>query len=477
MRRLTITAAFLVASSAATASATEWAQKMFAVNQHDFGSVARGAKTEIEFTFRNIYLQDVRVVSVRSSCGCTSSRIKGDQRVFKTHETGVIVAHVNSDKFRGRKGATLTVTFDGPGRGEAQLQVRVFIRDDFVFRPGSAQFGSVPHGTAFLQRVQVSSPGSSSLRIVDVRSANPYLSGKVVERERNRGGTSYELQVRLDGNTPPGYFHDHLILVTNDRQYPQVPVLVEGCVRQTISISPASLLFGSLEPGEKASKQLVVQGAEPFLIKRFVAGEGFQFGNSNGQTPKRLHVIPVTFTAGAQPGKVTRAIHIETDLENTTGRLFAQATVTEPKTPPAIAAEPPASSVVLSDPQDPRPIESSAEPGVRSITLTRPNPESKPSEHPNLLRFTPLSRLTDGIAAAHSRYEKKLAEHSASGPNREAGPQKQERRFRDEKAQQRYEELLEQNGPSPSPDTQPADDDPALATQRVPAREPFSGLH
>ena len=465
MRRLTITAAFLVASAASAASATEWAQKMFAVNQHNFGSVARSAKTEIEFTFRNIYLQDVRVVSVRSSCGCTSPRIKGDKRVFKTHETGAIVARVNSDKFLGQKGATLTVTFDGPGRAEAQLQVRVFISDDFVFRPGSAQFGSVPHGTAFLQKVQVSSPGSSSLKILDVRSANPYLSGKVVERGRNWGGASYELQVRLDGNTPPGYFHDHLVLVTNDRQHPQIPVLVEGRVRQTISISPGSLSFGPLKPGEKESKQLVVQGAEPFLIRRLVAGEGFQFGSYNEQTPKRLHVIPVTFTAGAQPGKVTQAINIETDLENTTGRLLAQATVTEPRTPPAIAAEPQLLSVVSSDPQDPRPIESSAEPAVRSITLTRPNPESKPSEHPNLLRFPPLSRLTDGIAAAHSRYEKKLAEHSASGPNEEARPQKQERRFRSEKAQQRYEELLKQNGPSPSPNAQSADDDPTLATR------------
>jgi hypothetical protein len=39
----------------------EWAQKMFKVADHDFGSVARGAKAEFSFGFENLFLEDVHV--------------------------------------------------------------------------------------------------------------------------------------------------------------------------------------------------------------------------------------------------------------------------------------------------------------------------------------------------------------------------------------------------------------------------------
>ena len=54
----------------------QWAGRMFEQTRHDFGSVARGAKTEYEFVLSNIYLEDVHIASVRTSCGCTTPRIK-----------------------------------------------------------------------------------------------------------------------------------------------------------------------------------------------------------------------------------------------------------------------------------------------------------------------------------------------------------------------------------------------------------------
>ena len=57
------------------ANAQEWARKMFEVRSHDFGSVARDAKTEYEFVLQNIYEEDVHIASVRASCGCTTPSI------------------------------------------------------------------------------------------------------------------------------------------------------------------------------------------------------------------------------------------------------------------------------------------------------------------------------------------------------------------------------------------------------------------
>ena len=70
---LTLSTAVLLASSA---GAQEWAEKMFEIRSHDFGTIARGAKAEYEFSLKNIYVEDVHIASVRVSCGCTTPRIK-----------------------------------------------------------------------------------------------------------------------------------------------------------------------------------------------------------------------------------------------------------------------------------------------------------------------------------------------------------------------------------------------------------------
>ncbi|MFM8496155.1 MAG: DUF1573 domain-containing protein, partial [Planctomycetia bacterium] len=116
-----VVAAMVVASVAATAQAQEWATKMFNVTSHNFGTVAKGSKTEYRFVFRNMYKEDLHVVGVRTSCGCTSPEVT--KRDLKTHETAEVVAKFNTRTFLGQHGATLTVTFDKPFFAEVQLRV------------------------------------------------------------------------------------------------------------------------------------------------------------------------------------------------------------------------------------------------------------------------------------------------------------------------------------------------------------------
>lgn len=192
----------------------EWAQKMFKVADHDFGSVARGAKAEFSFVCENIYMEDIHIAGVRTSCGCTTPRVENAQ--LKTYDKGAIVAHFNTDSFTGPHGATLTVTIDQPFYAEVQLHVTGDIRTDVVVAPGSVQYGSIDQGVAFDQQVTVSYGGSSDWKILDVKSFNPHITAQAVETARADGHVSYTLKVRVDQSTPAGYLNDHLMLVTND---------------------------------------------------------------------------------------------------------------------------------------------------------------------------------------------------------------------------------------------------------------------
>lgn len=317
----------LTVSSAVDAA--EWAQEMFKTSSHDFGTIARAAKTEFEFPFQNIYEDDVHVASVRASCGCTSVWVKDNKSTLKTWETGTIVAHINSDKFLGTKGATITVTFDKPQYAEARLQVRTFIRDDVVLNPGSIEFGAINQGSAAEQRLAIGLAAENGWRITGVKSDNPHLSGQVAQVSSDSGQTVYHLTVRLDGKVPAGYLRDHVMLLTNDPQRSQIPVTVEGRVTSAITVGPRMLSLGVVQPGERISKKVVVRGNEPFRIVSIDAGGGcFEFPGATEEKSKTLHVIPVTFVAGEKlHGPVVRTIRIQTDLDGSVAEFSAQAVV------------------------------------------------------------------------------------------------------------------------------------------------------
>ena len=310
------------------AAAQEWAEEMFESRNHDFGTIARGAKAEYEFVLKNIYVKDVHIANVQVSCGCTTPQIK--KPLLKTYEEGAIVASINSDKFTGRQSSTITVTIDKPAYARVQFHVKVYIQADVLIEPEAVQLGDIDQGTGAENKVTITCTRRSNWRIEDVKSANPHLTGEVVETTRSASQVSYELRVRLDKNAPTGYIRDHLVLVTNDNRYKQIPVAVEGRVLSAVTVSPASLFLGVVQPGQKVTKRLVVRSKKPFRITSITADcECFEFGIPDENVAKPLHLVPVTFTAGDKSGKVAKTIRIKTDVDDATVELSANALVTQ----------------------------------------------------------------------------------------------------------------------------------------------------
>lgn len=316
------------AGAASPLAAQDWAQEMFKTARHDFGVIAAGAKAEYRFVMTNIYQADVHVDDVWSSCGCTSPRI--EKKSLATYEDGAIIASINSDKFRGQRGATLTVSIDKPWRATAQLSVSVYIRGDLTFEPSGANFGSIDAGRSGDAALTVTRWNDSDWRITKVRSDQPWLSAKAVETARDDRQTAYRLQVHLSGDAPPGYLNERLLLVTNDSQAAHVPVVVEGQVLAKVTVNPTALFLGVTKRGQRVSKQIVVRGKQPLKIMSVDADrKSFEWTIPPNQTAKPLQLLPVTFLAGAELGKVERTIRIQTDLQKQPVEIPAYAVVNE----------------------------------------------------------------------------------------------------------------------------------------------------
>ncbi|NQT13697.1 MAG: DUF1573 domain-containing protein [Planctomycetes bacterium] len=322
MRRCFITLAWLLAAGSPV-FAQDWAADMFDHTTHDFGVVARGQKVEHRFPIENIYVEDVTIESVQSSCSCTEPKVT--QKTLKMYDQGAIVAIVDTRNFLARKEATFKVklkvaTKPEPLLMEAQLHCYVYIRSDVVLEPGTIRFDSVPYGvTVPAKKLSITYAGRSDWEILRAESDNPHLNLRLSETGRfSEQGTwrvTYDLFVDLKAGAPVGYIRDHVRLITNDRNEnaSHVVVVVEGVVTPAVSIRPSSLMLGLINPGRKVERILLVRGRKAFRILD-VAGPNDQFQFETVDEAKTLHVIPVTFTAGETPGKVTGKIQIKTDV-------------------------------------------------------------------------------------------------------------------------------------------------------------------
>lgn len=310
------------------AVAQEWATKMFSATSHNFGTVAKGSKTEFRFVFRNIYKEDLHVVGVRTSCGCTSPEVT--VRDLKTHETGEVIAKFNTRTFLGQHGATLTVTFDKPYFAEVQLRIAGNIRGDVTFDPPFVDLGNVDLGKGAERSVRVTHVGSTPWEIKDVRSANANFEVSLSKPTHAANQSSYDLTVRLKPEAAAGYVNGQLILVTNDQRAAQIPMDVEGRIVAEVTVSPQLLALGTVQSGASVTKNIVVRANRPFCVTGVSCSDGCLTCEPK-TTAATVHILPVTFAAGSMSGKVERQLKISTDLgEGAVPLVTVQVTVEQP---------------------------------------------------------------------------------------------------------------------------------------------------
>lgn len=315
--------AVIAAALAPSVTHAGWADSAFPVKTHDFGTVAVAAKTEFRFPVTNNTGQTIHIQTVRASCGCTTPIV--ETPYITPGQTGFVVAKFNTDTFRGKRGATLTVVIDRPQYTEVRLRVDGYIRQDMVFHPGSIEFGKLNQGQSHVRSGKILYAGRDDWSVVEVLSNKPWMSVKVNQESRGSNRVTYDLVVTLDPSAPSGYFQDELIVVTNDRTMPRVPLIVSGDLQSALSVSPQSIAIGSVKPGESVERQLVVRGREAFTIESIEA-PGFDVTFAPTKEAKATHIFMARFTANGEViGEKSSSLTVKTSGD---APLIATALVT-----------------------------------------------------------------------------------------------------------------------------------------------------
>ncbi|MFK7818976.1 MAG: DUF1573 domain-containing protein [Planctomycetaceae bacterium] len=291
------------------APAAEWAKKLFTISKIDFGVIATGSDSKKFVRVKNVLQQTVVIQNATTTCGCSVAT--PSKNVLQPNEEAIIEVTMNTRRFKRRKDSNVIVTFSQPQFAEVRIPITAYIRTDVVFDPGMVQFGNLELGKGGKRQVKISYAGRADWVIKKLEVKNQFLSASFNETKRVGGRVDYTLDVMLKENTPMGRFRDLVILVTDDKNNPYVPLLVEANIEPDVVVTPGIVALNAVTPGQQIRKQVVIRGKAPFEIEKIesVNGiEGFQYRRP--QNAKSVHVVQFSLTPANTVGKFEETFNI-----------------------------------------------------------------------------------------------------------------------------------------------------------------------
>ncbi len=310
----------------------DWARKMFKETNHEFGNVPKGEIPEYRFEIENPYQEDIQIAQVFSSCGCTSVSLT--KNVLKSWEKGEVVCRFNSPAFDGFKQATITVRFNRPFVGEAQLMVSGNIVRGLNFTPNSIDFGQVSEKNFPPRTVQMASSGSASFRILDVKSTFPHIKVQLKETSRNANLVNYEMVTQLKPGVPTGFSQGELyVVVEENRIRREVPIKFSAKVVSTLQL-PESISIGPVAPGEEFKKKVILKSDREFQITD-VTCLSTAFRVKADPQAKKVHFVELIYTGEDKPGRHECELSFFIDRESQpAGKMKAMVEIVDAEKPP-----------------------------------------------------------------------------------------------------------------------------------------------
>jgi hypothetical protein len=298
---------------AAPASAASWADAMFDDLSKDFGSVPRGPAVAHPFRLTNNTGQYVHISGVRVSCGCTTAN--AEETDVAPGKSTVINASMDTRRFIGHKAVTVYVTLDQPQWAEVRLLVQANGRDDINVSPEAVALGQAKRGSKPRGSVNVTFYGNSEAQITGVERESNYILTAVKETRREGGEVSYEVTAAIRSDCPVGKWYSDLWLKTNNPSMPRVrlPLTVE--IQPPLTVSGGTVALGTVKPGGKAEKKVIVRGSTPFKITRVQGTDEQLTVKDNTDGSKEVHVLTVIFKP-TKPGELDRKLKVITDLKD-----------------------------------------------------------------------------------------------------------------------------------------------------------------
>jgi len=298
------------ASSAAPAGGAP--RIVFTEPVYDFGKVEQGEQVTHMFRFTNQGGQELRIESVKTSCGCTAAVISED--VIPPGKEGTISATFDTTHFSGEKAKGITVYSNDPLQPVAALTLQGEITIEVGVEPAQLYLGRLRRGEEATRTIEVLYDAQKSIDITKIENSHPSLSVRAEDLSKD-GKKGKKLLVTLKKDAPLGRLNDQIVLTTTSPKKPVVEIPVFGSIEGDMLVLPPQVSFGVVRKGESKTQEISIKnrGAKPVQVVRI----------QNSATDVSVELTPVKQgeeyrltlrTKGeSKPGRIAGEIQVFTD--------------------------------------------------------------------------------------------------------------------------------------------------------------------
>ena len=263
------------------APAEGWEQKApvggpalsFTSTTFNFGKVDEGTTVDAEFAFVNTSDRVVRVIDIKSSCGCTATQLA--KREFAPGEGEIIRANFNTLGRTGQQSKTVTVRTDDPARAVYQLELTGEVSRKLFLEDRVVNFGDVDEGKGGTATLNVVGVADANFKILNMTSQDAGIkltAGDPAEwsdPKTGEKGTVIPVEVAFDADRPVGNITGSIsIQVQEGGVNRNLIASMRGRVVGDVMASPSIVSFGIMKPAEEkvVTLDLSVRGNSPFTL-------------------------------------------------------------------------------------------------------------------------------------------------------------------------------------------------------------------
>jgi hypothetical protein len=224
--------------------------------RYDFGKVEQGEQVNHLFRFTNQGGRDLRIESVKTSCGCTAAMITSE--IIPPGTEGTISATFDTTKFFGEKVKEITVHSNDPEQPMITLTIQGEILVEVVVDPAQVYLGKVQRGAGAIHTLEVLYDANKEIAISDVTSESPLLDIRTEELNKN-GKKGKKLLVTLRKDAPLGRVSTEITVKTTSQKRPILSIPVFGQIEGDLIVTPSQVSFGVVRKGDKKEVDLSVK--------------------------------------------------------------------------------------------------------------------------------------------------------------------------------------------------------------------------
>ena len=279
---------------------------------HDFGTVEQGEKVMHLFRFTNQGGKDLRITSLKTSCGCTAAIVS--EKVIPSGGEGTISATFDTSRFIGEKKKTIGVHTNDPNQAVTTLTLQGEVRVEVAAEPPQLYVGRLQRGKQVTRAVEVLSDAGSGITITKVENNHPSIRVQTEPLERD-GKQGKKLLVTVAKDAALGRLNDQITVTTTSTKRPSIIVPVFGSLEGDLLVQPPQVTFGVVQPGESKARKVNIKNQSKKSVKITAVkstAQGIEAAVA-AVTPGVEYNVSLTVSGDAAPGRISGEITVSTD--------------------------------------------------------------------------------------------------------------------------------------------------------------------